>query len=147
MYGNPSRRGRAEGFTLVEVLMAMMILGIAVTGIVVGFLKSLRQAEWSAYSLAAQSLAMQPIEQARGAKWDPYANPPVDQIATMPTRVTNILDIPISGMNIVYATNATTVRTISATPPLKEITVICTWQFMNRGVFSNTMVAYRAPDQ
>ena len=138
---------RPNGFTLVEALVSMMITGIMVTGVVAGYTQCMRQAEWSAYSLAAQSLAMQPIEQARGAKWDPYANPPVDQVTNIATLVTNILDIPISGTNIVYATNRTTVRTVSTTPPLKEISVQTTWRFLNRGIFTNTVVCYRAPDQ
>ena len=117
------KRVGTSAFTLVEVLMAMLVLGIAIGGIVFGFLQSLRQAEWSAYSLAAQALATQPVEQARGAKWDPYANPPIDQITNLPGdqsyqggiwtfRTNNILDIPISGTNIVYATNTTTIRKI-----------------------------------
>ena len=126
----------------------MLVLGIMITGLVAGFIQSERQAEWSAYSLAAQSLALQPIEQARGAKWDRYANPPVDQIvASNFPPVTNILDIPITGQNIVYATNVTTIRWVTTTPPLKEISVATTWTFMNRGVFTNTVVTYRAPDQ
>jgi len=40
----------------------MAILGIMITGIVTGFTQSHRAAEWSGASLAAQSLAMQPIE-------------------------------------------------------------------------------------
>lgn len=131
-----------------EVLVSMLVVGIMVTGIVAGFIQTEKQAEWSAYSLAAQSLAMQPIEQARGAKWDPYANPSVDQITNIPALSTNILDIPISGTNIVYATNSTTIQTVgSGTPPLKKISVVCTWTFFNRGVFSNTIITYRAPDQ
>ena len=138
---------KSKGFTLVEALISMMITGIMVTGVVAGYTQCMRQAEWSAYSLAAQSLAMQPIEQARAAKWDPYANPAVDLVTNLPPITINILDIPISGTNIVYATNRTTVRTVSTTPPLKEISVETTWRFLNRGVFTNTVVSYRAPDQ
>jgi prepilin-type N-terminal cleavage/methylation domain-containing protein len=134
-------------FTLVEVLVSMMIVGIIITGLIAGFTQAEKQAEWSAYNLAAQSLAMQPLEQARGAKWDPYANPPVDQITNIPSKVTNILDIPITGTNIVYATNRITISTVSTTPPLKKISVECTWRFFTRGVFTNTVVTYRAPDQ
>ena len=130
-----------------EVLIAMVVLGIAIIGLVSGFVQANRAAEWSAYSLAAQSLAMQPIEQSRAAKWDPYAYPPVDEVTNIRTLTTNILDIPISGTNIVYATNRTTVRTISTTPPLKEISVQCTWRFCNEGVFTNRIVVYRASDQ
>jgi hypothetical protein len=125
----------------------MMIVGIVITGVIAGFNQTQQQAEWSAYSLAAQSLAMQPIEQARGAKWDPYANPPVDQITNLLAVTTNILDIPITGTNIVYATNRVSITTVSTTPPLKKISVECTWRFFRRGVFTNSVVTYRAPDQ
>ncbi len=128
--------------------MAMMVLGVMVIGVVSGFLQSERTAEWAAYSLAAQSLALQPVEQARGSKWDPYATPAVDQIvaANFPAR-TEILDIPISGTNIVYATNRTSIRLVSTNPPLKEIYVECTWRFFDRGLFTNSVLTYRAPDQ
>ena len=126
----------------------MMILGIMVTGMVSGFIQSHREAEWSAYCLAAQSLAMQPVEQARAAKWDAYANPPTNEItqANFPVRV-HVLDIPISGTNTVFATNRTTIRTVTTAPPLLEISVECTWRFFNRGVYTNTILTYRAPDQ
>ncbi len=130
-----------------EALISMLLLGIMVTGVVAGFMQTEKQAEWSAYSLAAQTLAMQPIEQARAAKWDPYAYPPVNDLATMPRLTTDILDIPISGTNIVWATNRIGIRLVSTTPPLMEISVTNTWTFFNRGVFTNTVVTYRAPDQ
>lgn len=126
----------------------MLLLGIMVTGVVAGFMQTEKQAEWSAYSLAAQTLAMQPIEQARAAKWDPYAYPAVNDLTSMPRITTNVLDIPISGTNfIVYATNRIGIRLVSTIPPLMEIAVTNTWTFLNRGVFTNTVVTYRAPDQ
>ena len=133
--------------TLVEVLVSMLILGIMITGIVSGFIQSHRTAEWSSYSLAAQALAFQPIEQARAARWDPYASIPVNDLTNIPSKTTNLLDIPISGTNLVYATNRVTVRTVSTTPPLQEIYVECTWRFFNRGVFTNSVLTYRAPGQ
>ncbi len=142
-----SRRGD-EAFTLMEVLMSILIVALVISGIVAGFMQTEKQAEWSAYNLAAQSLAMQPIEQARGAKWDPYAVPPSNELTNLPVRTTNVLDIPISGQNIVYATNVTTVRQVPGFgPKLMEISVVTTWPFFNRGTFTNTVVTYRAPDQ
>lgn len=148
MESKPVSSANQQGYTLVEVLVSMLIVGIMIAGLVAGFMQSHQQAELSAYNLAAQSLAMQPLEQARAAKWDPYANPPVDQIwnSNFPTTI-HVLDIPISGTNIVYATNRVDIRSIGTTPPLKEISVVTTWKFMNRGIFTNTAVTYRAPDQ
>ena len=45
---------------------------------IVGYLQAAVRAEWSAYSLAAQSLAVMRLEQSRAAKWDRLAYPPVD---------------------------------------------------------------------
>lgn len=133
--------------TLVEVLVSMLVLGIMVTGVVNGFIQSHRTAEWSAYSLAAQSVAMQPLEQARAAKWDPYASVPINEVTNLPAITTNVLDIPMTGTNVVYATNRVTVRMVPSHPPLQEISVECTWHFFNRRVFTNSAVTYRAPGQ
>ena len=128
--------------------MALVILGIMVTGIVSGFIQTHRTAEWSANSLAAQSLAMQPIEQARAAKWDPYRSKPVDQLVALNfPNTTNVLDIPIAGTNILYATNRVEIFQVSNDPPLRRIYVECTWTFMNRAVFTNVVLTFRSPDQ
>lgn len=145
-----ARRRSAAGMTLVEVFMSLFVLGIMMIGIISVYVQSHRTAEWACYSLAAQSLAMQPIEQARAATWDPYANPPVDQTTNMklfPLFTTNILDIPISKTNIVWATNRVWIRTISSNPPVKSVRVETTWRFFNRGVYTNSVLVYRAADQ
>jgi type II secretory pathway pseudopilin PulG len=136
------------GFTLVEAIVSTLIAGVVTAGLISTFMQAHWASEWSSYSLAAQSLAMQPIEQARGAKWDPYSSPVADQLvaSNFPVRI-EPLDIPISKTNVVYATNRTTIRTIRVSPPLKQITVECTWRFPKRGVFTNLITTYRAPDQ
>jgi len=142
------RRGARWGTTLVETVISIAIVGIMIGGTVNGYILAAHRAEWSAYSLAAQSLANQRLEQARAAKWDRAAYPPVDQVvsANFPVSV-DILDVPTSGMNIVYVTNYVTISTVSLNPPLKMVRVDCAWRFLNRGVFTNTIISYRAPDQ
>ena len=142
-----TRKAR-EGGSLIESVMAMAVAAVAVGGSVNGYILSINRAVWSAYSLAAHSLAMQRVEQMRAAKWDTGAYPQVDQLVggNFPN-VTNVLDVPISGTNIVYATSSTTITTVSANPPLKMIRVDCTWPYMQRGTFTNTVISYRAPDQ
>ena len=117
-------------------------------GTVNGYVLSSKRAERSAYSLAAHSLAMQRMEQVRAAKWDTLAYPLVDQIqsSNFPV-VVEVLDVPLSGTNITYATNWTTITTVSTSPPLKMIRVDCTWPFITTGVVTNTVISYRAPDQ
>lgn len=135
-------------FTFPEMLMTLAITLITMGGTVSGFLQSANQAEWSAYSLAAQSQAMRGIEQARAAKWDPRGYPAVDEVVSTNFPVfVDVLDVPMPGGNITYATNRVTITQISTNPRLKMIRVDCTWKFMNRGVFTNTVFTYRAPDQ
>ena len=128
METKPGSRADQRGFTLVESLASMLVVGIMVAGMASGFMFTHKQAEWSVYNLAAQSLALQPIEQARSAKWDAYAIPPVDQLwnSNFPS-TTNILDIPITGTNIVYATNRVSITWVSTNPPLKQVSVVTTW--------------------
>ena len=141
-------RAGTQGGTLVELVMALSIALITVSASVKGYILTANKAEWSAYSLAANSMAMQRMEQARAAKWDPGAWPSVDRViqANFPT-VTNVLDVPVSGSNIVYGVVSTTVTNISANPPLKLVRVECVWKFMSHGWFTNSVTSYRAPDQ
>ncbi len=114
----------------------------------VGYVHSANRAEFAAYSLAANSLAQQRVEQARSCKWNPLGDGATDLLVptNFPTAV-EVLDIPISGTNIVYATNFTTITTLSTNPWLKSIRVDCVWRYTKRGLFTNTMMSYRAPDQ
>lgn len=136
------------GITLVEVVLSLAIMGISLGAIIMGYTMSARRAEWSAYSLAANSLAMQRLEQSRAAKWDLLTTPVIDELVSTNFPVqTSILDVPISGLNIAYATNYTQITSVSATPPLRMVRVDCVWPFKNQGLFTNTMITYRAPDQ
>jgi Tfp pilus assembly protein PilV len=172
-----SRRTDRAAFSLVEVVIALAISAMAILGIINGYVFTAKRAEWSAYNLAAQSLAVQRLEQARAAKWDTLASPDIDELtsANFPVLV-NILDIPVTangdasllaaqfpttlalaatlaatartnGITFVYATNYTSIWKVSATPPLKAVQVDCVWGFLNRGLFTNTVITYRAPDQ
>ena len=136
-------------FTLVEVVTATAISVLTMAATVYGYGLTTRRAEWAGYSLAAQSLALQGLEQARAAKWDPWASPPVNDLTNVyfQTPSIKVLDIPISGTNVVYATNFWTITTISANPNIAMIRVDCVWKFARRGVFTNTVVSYRASDQ
>jgi type II secretory pathway pseudopilin PulG len=135
----------ATAFTLAEVVIAMAIAALSLGSIVNGYVISSQRAEWSAYSLAAHSLAMERLEQTRAAKWDPDGVPPADQLTNSPNTV-EILDLPRSGTNIVYATNFMTISTISTTPPLRMVRVDCVWRFMSRSTFTNTVMTYRTVD-
>jgi hypothetical protein len=143
------RVAKSRAFSLMEVVFSIAIGGVMISGMIMGYMQAAVRAEWSAYSLAAQSLAVMRLEQSRAAKWDRLAYPfPVDQLVSsnLPPQV-EVLDIPLTGTNIAFATNITTVTTISTSPPLKMIQVDCIWAFGDRGIYTNTVVTYRAADQ
>lgn len=143
----PVRRCKS-GVTLVEVVISMAIAAITISSIVAGYAFSARQLEQAACASAAEFMARQRVEQARSAKWDPLAEPPVNELVSsnFPVMV-SALDIPVAVNNPIYATNTTTITTVSANPPLKMIRVDCVWWLLSRGPFTNTLIAYRAPDQ
>lgn len=136
------------GFTLAEVVISAAIAAVSIGGIMYGYVMSAQRAEWSAYAIAAQSLAMQRVEQTRSARWDLSATPTVNELvgANFPAQVC-VLDIPISGTNVVFATNFTTITSLSATPPLVSIQVDCVWRWsVGNRLFTNTVVTYRTTD-
>ncbi|MFO1498619.1 MAG: prepilin-type N-terminal cleavage/methylation domain-containing protein [Verrucomicrobiota bacterium] len=138
-----------DGFTLLEVLVACTIMGLVFLGVMQCHIQMSRHAEWSGYSLAAQSLAMAQVEQFKAATWDVRSNPAVDQTTNLPTTVKSILDLPVKGTNVVPATNFISLRTISIStnPPIsvKRITVNTVWPFRGK-LFTNTVSTYRAPN-
>ena len=150
-----------------EVVITLVVAGVTVVGVVNGYVFTAKRAEWNAYSLAAQSLAMQQLEQARAVD-ELVASNFVDQV--------NILDIPVTGnalagslalqfplprtncsaivtqastngISFVFATNYISIWSVSANPPLKGLRVDCVWSFMGRSTHTNTVVTYRGPDQ
>lgn len=142
---------RRDGFTLTEVVVAMAMITLTFAGVIYGYLRTTDRAEWSAYSLAAQSLAMQGIEQVRGAKWDPQAWPVVDDLGVTNFTQVEALDVPVAG-EPVLATNYISVTTISVNPPLRQLRADCVWMLRSRraaiaGPFTNTAVTLRASDQ
>src|SRR5262245_35018958 len=136
------------GLTLMEVVISLAIVALTIGSIVTGYVFAAQQMEVAACSGAAELMARQRVEQARAAKWDTLADPPVDELveSNFPV-VTAPLDIPVAGNNPHYATNITTITTVSNDPPIKLIRVDCVWPFMSRGPFTNTLTTWRAPDQ
>src|SRR2546423_2347939 len=143
------RTERAEGVSLIETVIAVAIAAMVIGELITGFVQSARQAEASAYILAAQAEASQGLEQVRAAKWDPTVSTgAVDQVisANFPVSI-QLLDVPGSGSRPIYGTNITTISTVSTNPLLKMIRVDCVWTFLNGQLYTNSMFTYRAPDQ
>ena len=139
------------GFSLAEVVVSIAITATSFAGIIYGYVGTGVRAEWSAYSLAAQSLAMEGVEQARAAKWDPQAWPPVDELGITNYTQVDQLDVPVSGQPIL-ATNYISITTVSTVPALRKLRADCVWMLTSRpqsacGPFTNTVITYRAVDQ
>jgi prepilin-type N-terminal cleavage/methylation domain-containing protein len=143
-------------FTLIEVLISAAIMAMTAAGIVYGYAQANRFAEWSSMSLAAQSYALQGLEQVRSAKWDFWTYPVTDLIPVLPPNVVgavtnfspqpDIMDVPVSGAPY-YVTNYISLKQISLSPQLREVKSQCVWIFPRTGqIFTNTVITYRAPD-
>jgi hypothetical protein len=142
-------RSSERAFTLVEVVTATAVSAFTMAATIYGYTLTAKRAEWAGYSLAAQSLATQGLEQARAAKWDPWSsgtNADMLVSSNFPASI-KILDIPVTGTNVVYATNFWTISTISTNPNIRMIRVDCVWKFLKNKVYTNTVVSYRASDQ
>lgn len=133
--------------TLAEVAIAMAITGLAIAGIVTGYIYCTASAQKASLHLAANARAMERIEEIRSAKWDTASWPPVDQVVVtnFPSKVVT-LDLSGAGANAINATLNTEISLISTNPPLKRIRVDCVWQLRGKSV-TTSIETCRAPDQ
>lgn len=152
-----------RAFTLLEVVVSILITGVVFAAIISGYVSSARKAEWSAYSLAAEGLNIQQLEQIRAAKWDTQGIVLIDDTTNLNLQSwaysngkwsgyswTN-LDTPFNTTNstAIRATNYVTMTVVTViTNP--NITVKCivsdtVWRFMGKS-YTNTIATYRAPD-
>jgi prepilin-type N-terminal cleavage/methylation domain-containing protein len=159
-----TRSRRQFGFTLVEVVVALWIVTLVFSGIITAYIQSARRAEWSGYSLAAQAVGVQQIEQARSGVWDSIAHNELTNLNlrawnyNATTKVgtgytTSVLDLPISGTNTVVVTNFVTVKMLNLTgltnAQLQMVTVDTVWPFpTGKGtrLFTNRTASYFGPD-
>jgi hypothetical protein len=163
---SPAQRGMA-GMTFMEVLIALLIVVMVFGAIINGYISSSIRGQWTGYSLAAQSMGIQAIEQARSAKWDTGINQITNLAVFNPSYnsstvtftgyTTNILDVPIKSSNPIVATNFISIRMFnennSSTIPvqLQMIRVDTVWPFVGWGKFTqtfytNTVCTLVAPD-
>lgn len=142
------RSGRAA-FTIVEMVICFAIMGLVIGGVLTAYTNSAKFTERAGYNLAAQAQAVQVLERVRAALWDTQTVPVTDWTSNLPLCTTNILDLPVSGTNVIWATNYLSISNIVVNAGLnvqiKMISVTTTWPW-NGGTQSNTVVAYRAPD-
>ena len=140
----------APAFTLAEVVISVFIMMLVMAGIITGYIQASYRAEWSGYSLAAQAAAIQQLEAAKAAVWDPLQSPVKDEISQLPATTTTLLDLPVTGTNTVYATNHITVSLITyGTYSNYFVKVDTVWPFRWKNqiaYFTNTVADYYAPD-
>ena len=149
---SPRRGARAHelGMTLAEVVVAVAISGLMVLGLVGGYISSMVAAEKSGLSLAANTRALERLEDTHGAIWNVSGWPVVDQLVTtnFPPKVV-IIDLAGQGTGTTYGTNYTTITQVSLSPQLRRVRVDCAWRFQS-GQFSrlltNTVETLRGPD-
>lgn len=141
-------RRTQQGLTLAEVLVAFLVSGLALAGLVTGYILANTASQKSSISLSASAQASQWMEQMRGAKWDISSWPVIDQLTV--TNFSNevvMLEFSGNGTNLIYATNYATITTVSTNPPLRRIRVDCVWNYRGLQTFTNTIETFRAPDQ
>src|SRR5581483_12175913 len=139
----PSIPSRKHGFSLVETVLSVLIMGLVFSTVLLAYTQSARRAEWSGMSLAAQAMCLRQVEQFHAAKWDTQSTPQVDQTTNIPSPVISILDLPISGTNVAWATNSCTVTNLlvcsNPITNIKMITVYTKWSF-NGVSYTNSVV-------
>jgi len=143
-------RARALGMTLAEVVVALAVASLMVASLVSGYISSTVAAEKARLSLAANTRAVERLEDTHGAIWNISGWPVVDQLVAtnFPDKVV-ILDLAGQGTGITYGTNYTTIAQVSLAPQLRRIRVDCVWRFQGgqySGVFTNTVETLRGPD-
>ena len=151
----PWQRSSERGFTLVDVIMALVLAVLLFGGVIATYVQAGYRAERAGFSLAAQGLAIQQLEQARAAKWDILDTPNVDEFLSLNTNPPAcLLDIPVAGTNYFWATNRVKVSmiTISSNPVvnLHAVKVETVWSRYWMGkprLFTNTLCGYFAPDR
>ena len=149
---SPGRAARAQalGMTLVEVVVALAIASLMVLSLVGGYIYSTVCAEKAGLSLAANTRALERLEDTHAAIWNVSGWPVVDQLeaTNFPAELV-ILDRSGQGAGITYGTNYTTITQVSLAPQLRRVRVDCVWQFQ-AGQFStlltNTVETLRGPD-
>lgn len=145
-----SPQASISGFTLAEVVVCVFIMMILFAGIITAYIQGAFRAEWSGYSLAAQAAAIQQLEAAKTAVWDPLQTPIKDEISQLPNVTSQPLDLPVSGTNTVYVTNYTTVTLLTNSIYSNYMVKVATvWPFRWRNqtaYYTNTVACYYAPE-
>ena len=153
------KQDRSRGFTLAEVLVAILVFSVAIAGLLMGYVQINRMAEFSSMSLAAQSFASQGLEEVRAVQYT-YVSTQTNATSDnpfwvqSPQTVTNLypqvdtLDVPTSGAAILVTNFVSVTWLTNWSVPLMQIRSDCVWTFLYSGtLITNTALSLRAPDQ
>lgn len=140
-------RGRA-GMTLVEVLVAVFITGLTMSGVISGYIYCTTAAVKTELMQAAHARAMERLEQTRAAIWAPDRETPVDQLvaSNFPPRILS-LDLPGNGSNGVPVTVQTIITNLPGLPPTRLVRVDSIWTYRDGQLITNSVETIRAADQ
>jgi type II secretory pathway pseudopilin PulG len=148
--GTSGPKTRTAGFTLAEVVICVGIMMLVFAAIITAYVQTSYRAEWTGYSLAAQAAAVQQLESAKAAVWDPLQTPVMDQISQLPLVTSVLLDLPVSGTNTLYATNYITVTLMQNgvySNYFVQVNTVWPFRWKNQTVyFTNTIADYYAPE-
>jgi type II secretory pathway pseudopilin PulG len=138
-----------KGFTLAEVVVSIGIAAFTIGGVIACYLLAAARGEWSSASAAAHRLAMQKMEQWRGARWDLTVTNELltNAVGELVIEEAAVLDTPQTGTNVLPAIARTTISPLAGDRPCVMVRVDCVWSLPTRGPFTNTLITYRAPDQ
>jgi type II secretory pathway pseudopilin PulG len=143
-------RAKALGMTLAEVVVALAIVSLTIFSLFGGYIFSTVSAEKASLSLAANTRALERLEDTHGAIWNVSGWPVVDQLVATNFPVEQvILDQSGQGPFITYGTNYTTISQVSLAPQLRRVRVDCAWGFQCgpfSASFTNTVETLRKPD-
>ena len=136
--------------TLAEVVVALAVAGLLVGSLVGGYIYSTVSAEKASLSLAANTRALERLEDTHAAIWNVSGWPVVDQLvaSNFPVKVVTI-DLSGQGPGVTYGTNYTTITQVSLAPQLRRVRVDCVWAFQSgkfSSLFTNTVETLRGPD-
>ena len=133
---------------MVEVVVALALTGLTVSGIVTGYIYCTNASMKDSIYMAANGRVMERIEEARSARWDMSSYPVVDQLVAtnFPDKMV-ALQTTAKGLETISATIKTEISNISLTPPVRRIRVDCIWLFKGVEPVTNTIETCRAPDQ
>ena len=148
--GTCGSKARTAAFTLAEVVICVGIMMLVFAAIITAYVQTSYRAEWTGYSLAAQAAAVQQLESAKAAVWDPLQTPVMDQISQLPLVTSVLLDLPVSGTNTLYATNYVTVTLMQNgvySNYFVQVNTVWPFRWKNQTVyFTNTIADYYAPE-